>query len=314
MIYYAVDGIRKETIPQLFLIKTICRIFHLNGGMRMRIGFIGAGKVGFSLGRYFTDKGFEVTGYYSRSMDSAKEAAEFTGTNTFSSLAELVDSSDTIFITVSDGAIHSVWSQLKEIGISDRVICHCSGVLSSEVFSDITGYNCFGYSIHPLLAVSSKYNSYREFSNTLFTIEGHESRIEEMTSLIRKCGNKVVRINAGDKTKYHGAAVMASNLVLGLFETAVSELMCCGFDREDAIDALRPLMCGNVEHLRTQTVEESLTGPVERADSETIIKHLEVFEGENKEIYRLLSKKATEIAKRKNIGRDYQKVDEILNE
>ena len=43
MIYYAVDGIRKETIPQLFLIKTICRIFHLNGGMRMRIGFIGAG-------------------------------------------------------------------------------------------------------------------------------------------------------------------------------------------------------------------------------------------------------------------------------
>ncbi|MGN1313669.1 MAG: hypothetical protein ACI4VG_01490 [Lachnospiraceae bacterium] len=32
----------------------------------MRIGFIGAGKVGFSLGRYFGENDVCVSGYYSR--------------------------------------------------------------------------------------------------------------------------------------------------------------------------------------------------------------------------------------------------------
>ena len=52
----------------------------MNGGMHMKIGFIGAGKVGFTLGRYFSMDGIDVTGYYSRTSRSAMEAAEFTGT------------------------------------------------------------------------------------------------------------------------------------------------------------------------------------------------------------------------------------------
>ena len=36
----------------------------------MQIGFIGAGKVGFSLGRYFAENGLTVSGYYSRDSQS----------------------------------------------------------------------------------------------------------------------------------------------------------------------------------------------------------------------------------------------------
>lgn len=32
----------------------------------MKVGFIGAGKVGFSLGRFFAESGIQVTGYFSR--------------------------------------------------------------------------------------------------------------------------------------------------------------------------------------------------------------------------------------------------------
>ena len=49
----------------------------------MKIGFIGAGKVGFTLGKYFRMHGVEVTGYYSRSIQSAKEAADFTRAQAF---------------------------------------------------------------------------------------------------------------------------------------------------------------------------------------------------------------------------------------
>lgn len=46
----------------------------------MRAGIIGAGKVGFSLGKYLVERGIPVTGYYSRNPVSAKEAPEFTAT------------------------------------------------------------------------------------------------------------------------------------------------------------------------------------------------------------------------------------------
>ena len=52
----------------------------------MNIGFIGAGRVGCSLGRYFIQNGFLISGYYSRSYESACLAAELTGTKPYENL------------------------------------------------------------------------------------------------------------------------------------------------------------------------------------------------------------------------------------
>ena len=54
-------------------------------GDTMNVGFIGAGKVGFSLGKWFAHNGVTVTGYWSRRRESAGEAALFTGTQAFAS-------------------------------------------------------------------------------------------------------------------------------------------------------------------------------------------------------------------------------------
>ena len=67
----------------------------------MRIGFIGAGKVGFTFGRYIAEKRelvrektdgalcLEVGGYFSASRQSAELAAEFTETCVYDSLEQL---------------------------------------------------------------------------------------------------------------------------------------------------------------------------------------------------------------------------------
>ena len=77
----------------------------------MKIGFIGAGKVGFSLGRYFAENGIFITGYYSKELQSATEAARFTKSRTYDNMAELVGDSDVIFLTVPDSAIKEVYDQ-----------------------------------------------------------------------------------------------------------------------------------------------------------------------------------------------------------
>jgi predicted short-subunit dehydrogenase-like oxidoreductase (DUF2520 family) len=283
------------------------------GGMCMAIGFIGAGKVGFSLGKYFAENKIALSGYYSKSEISARNAAEFTDSFFYGNLSDLLNNSKIIFITTTDSAISQIWEQLKALHVHDKIICHCSGVLSSEIFSDISAYNCSGFSVHPLLAINSRHNSYKELSNALFTIEGSDQVAkDELTTLLRSCGNKVVSIKPEDKPRYHAAAVMASNLVLGLAQTAAEELEQCGFTRNEALEALSPFMQANIAHLSEQTPEEALTGPVERADLTTVETHLEKLGGDNREIYRLLSKKALELAKLKNKTRDYEKMEGLL--
>ena len=139
----------------------------------MKIGFIGAGKVGFSLGKFFSEGGITVTGYYSRHRESAEEAAAFTETKSYASLADIAKESDALFLTVPDGEITSVYEKLKSIGISDKQICHTSGALSAEeAFPQIKEYGAYGYSIHPLFPISSKKESYKELGDAFFCLEG----------------------------------------------------------------------------------------------------------------------------------------------
>ena len=174
----------------------------------MKIGFIGAGKVGFSLGKYFSIHGISLSGYASQSETSAKEAAQFTNSNAYSQYADLIADSDIIFLTVTDGAIALVWDSIKELPIAGKIFCHCSGSLSSGIFSEIEQCGAFGYSLHPLFAIHSKQTSYKDLSNTLFTLEGDKEHLSDMQMLVEGLGNKVQIIPTESKTKYQKRNIM----------------------------------------------------------------------------------------------------------
>jgi hypothetical protein len=86
-----------------------------------------------------------------------------------------------------------------------------------------------------------------------------------------------------------------------------------------------------VQHVLEDGLEASLTGPLERGDIGTIVKHLDSFdegneekvhgadEGvftreEEKQLYKLLSKKILPVAQAKHPERSYEEIKKILNE
>lgn len=280
----------------------------------MKIGFVGAGKVGFTLGKYMSESGVCISGYYSKSRESAREASVFTKTTCYETLEKLVKSSDAIFLTVPDGAIEEVWNSLKQYDLTGRFICHCSGVMTSAVFSEIDQMGAFGYSIHPLFAVNDRLQSYQEISKAYFTIEGAKEHLAFWKEFLEGLGNPVRILRPEQKILYHSAAVFASNLVCGLYETGVRLLMECGFDRKSGEEALEPLFVNNCQAVVQKGTADALTGPVERADVRTVEKHLHVLEGNEKEIYLGLSEVLMEIAKRKNPQRDYEALSKVLSE
>ena len=83
----------------------------------IRFGFIGAGKLGVSLGKYFRENNIKVSGYCSKSKKSSIEASSFTDTKSYESLENLVNESDVIIISTPDSVIEKVWESLKEFNI-----------------------------------------------------------------------------------------------------------------------------------------------------------------------------------------------------
>ena len=96
----------------------------LIGGDTVKIGFIGAGRVGVTMGKHFIthaqDLGkYKVIGYYDSCESAMKEAQEITETKILSK-EEIIRISDVIFITVTDGAIEEVWNQVSKYDIKGK--------------------------------------------------------------------------------------------------------------------------------------------------------------------------------------------------
>ena len=280
----------------------------------MRIGFIGAGNVGCSLGRYFIHNNIEVAGYYSRTKESAVEAAKLTETAQFDTIEAIVRMCDTLFLTVPDGQIEGVWNQVKSFSIEGKLICHCSGAMSAEVFSGIHEKGAYGYSIHPMFPFNSKTIPYEMMQTAFFTVEGSPEKRAELVSLFEGFGNPVKALVGENKTKYHAAAVMASNQVVALMEIAVRLLKKCQFQEEEALQALKPLALSNMENILSVGTTKALTGPVERNDVTTVKKHLAELEEDQKRVYQECSKMLLQVAGRKYPDRDECELKKLLEE
>ncbi|MGI6722222.1 MAG: Rossmann-like and DUF2520 domain-containing protein [Anaerovoracaceae bacterium] len=274
----------------------------------MKTGFIGAGKAGTSLGVYFNKHGIPVCGYFSRTEDSSKKAADLTESTAFTDIKRLVTESDMIFITTPDGVIGRMAQQLSQFDLDGKYLCHISGSLGSGVLSCATE-RCA--SAHPMIAMSGRNT---DLSQAFFTMEGDAQTMAELEKLFAVCGNRTARIPSEKKPEYHCAASVASNLMVGLAAMAVDMLSDCGFSKPAALELISPLMRGNIDAVCEKGPAGALTGPLERADEETISKHLASLDGRQREIYRLLSLELTKVAREKNIDRNYSKIIDLLEE
>lgn len=281
----------------------------------MKIGFIGAGKVGFNLGKYFSEKGAQVTGYYSRHQESAIEAAEFTNTKCYDTLSELISESDAIFLTVPDGEISSVYEEISSFSISGKQIIHCSGAMTvGEAFPGIKSRGAAGFAIHPLFPFSSKYSAYKELTGVFFCLEKGEG-VQIWVDFLEKIGLRTKLLDKSMKADYHLSCSIASNLVCGLFELSKRHLNKAGFSDEEAMAAIGPLARANLENILQKGPSLALSGPVERGDGGTVKKHVDLLTDQiERNVYANLSLVLTDLARQKHPDKDYTNICQLLED
>ena len=289
---------------------------------RLRVGFVGAGKIGFALGTHLFEHGSKVSGYASRTQKAALWASQCTHSVSFSSLQALLDSTDLIFITVPDGAIAETAGQLADAAastpagdLSGKLVCHASGALTSGELDACRKAGAACASVHPLCAVPdvpTSADAPGRLAGTFFTLEGDQAAVDAAGALLDAAGNPHCTIAADAKVRYHAAAVFLSNLVCGLASEGLGILEGCGFTPEQALQAAGPLFTGNCAAIAQKGPKNALSGPIERNDLETVRKHLAALDGQARETYATLSLSVCELAARRHPERDHAPMRNLL--
>jgi len=266
----------------------------------MKIGFIGAGKVGTAVGLYFKEAGHEIVGYFSRSYDSATRSAEMTGSVAYEQSEPLIETCEVVLITTPDTLIGDVAKTIAR-QTPNCVFGHMSGALTSEVLS-LNGLQGPVFSLHPLQAFATIEKGRQDLVTCTFAIEGNEAGVKVAKELLKPCSNPVVTLKKDQKALYHGAACVTSNYLMAI--TALAEEMIRTFDPEGAIglSAYKNLMFGALENAIAMGSEHALTGPIARGDVATVKTHLDAMpEGQMKKDYSTLGLMTVALANREKL-------------
>ncbi|SHK01345.1 Predicted oxidoreductase, contains short-chain dehydrogenase (SDR) and DUF2520 domains [Caminicella sporogenes DSM 14501] len=283
----------------------------------MRIGFIGAGKVGKAFGAYLYKKGFNVVGYFSKTFNSSLKGASLTNSKAFKNLEDLTKESEIVFITTNDDEIQRVCKLLveKDILHNGQILVHMSGASSSTILGRAKAKGCFIYSMHPLQAFADVDKAVRDLENTVFSIEGDAEKICVLENMLKITGNNYFKINSEQKSIYHAAACVVSNYLVALIDYGLSLMKSIGIEEKEGYKALYPLIEGTIKNIYDLGTEKALTGPIARGDIDTVNKHLESFRKiipDKLKVYKTLGLMTLDLAKREKL-RDDEKVKILQN-
>jgi predicted short-subunit dehydrogenase-like oxidoreductase (DUF2520 family) len=279
----------------------------------MRIGFIGAGKVGTALGLYLKEKGFPISGYFSRSKDSSIQSAFRTRSNCYITLEQLIEDTDALFITTSDDQIEDVVNKLCSSSRlkSGQLIVHMSGALPSTILSPAKAFGCYIYSLHPLQSFADIDKSVAALADTYFCLEGDEERISMLVDILTTCKNPYFKIKPEQKVLYHASACMLSNYLVTLIHNGLKLMQGMDIDSATAFKAMLPLINSTLQNVNSLGTENALTGPISRGDINTVVKQFEGINADSKDQLKLFAYMASETLKLANLN-DSSKTEELL--
>lgn len=269
----------------------------------LEIGFIGAGKAGKALGLYFKSHGLSISGYYSKTLQSAQEAAGLTQSKAFTSVSELTHSSSLIFITVPDHAFGAIDRQISALIAAqncdmNKIWIHLSGAHPSDYLAGIKAAGGEVASMHPLLSFGEATVSAGHLERAWFTLEGSERAVSTAMELLSKTGGKYSQIKAADKPLYHAGACVVSNFLVTLLDSGLSLFEASGMERGNIFSAIEPLIDSTLSNIREKGTLDALTGPIVRGDFNTVDIHLKSIEAQlptQLEFYRAMALKTVEI-------------------
>jgi predicted short-subunit dehydrogenase-like oxidoreductase (DUF2520 family) len=236
----------------------------------LRLGFIGAGRVGRGLSLALSRCGYEISGVASRARGDAQA---------------LADSSDIVFLTVPDHAIASACASLRWSRSQSAV--HCSGAAELSVLQAAADAGAQVGGFHPLQMFADPEVAARGLAGCAIAVEAAEPLAAKLEAMVSALGARLLVVPPGARAAYHAGAHYAAAFVCALLAEGTKIWGRIGIAPDDALRALLPLLRGATDAAAHSGPARAMAGSIARGDVETVKRHVAALEKLGPDIKRL---------------------------
>jgi predicted short-subunit dehydrogenase-like oxidoreductase (DUF2520 family) len=240
---------------------------------KMRVAFIGSGKVATELALIFRFQGIDITGISSRNEVSGTDLAARLNCPFMADPNEL--KADLIIIATNDASVKALNSTLK----TESFVVYTAGAVNLDEITD-ENWGVF----YPLQTFTE--NRHLTVDEVPILMEANSDELRnQLEALCEKIGFRYDYCNSPNRQKYHLAAVYVNNFVNHLFHKAQVQL------KENQLNwnLLKPLIEETVAKLDDLSAFDAQTGPARRNDQSTILTHESLLNDEEVRLYQTIT-------------------------
>ena len=243
---------------------------------RLRVGIIGAGRVGAVLGAALAAAGHDVVAAAGLSAASAERAARLLPGTPLRHADEVVAAADLLVLAVPDDTLPGLVAGLAETGAWRRgqLAFHTSGAHGLAVLAPAQLEGVLPLALHPAMTFTGAPEDVDRLVGAPFGVTSRPEHRAVAETLVLEMGGEPFYVDESDRGLYHAALVTGANHLVTLVAEAADLLRTAGV--EDPARVLTPLLTAALDN-GLRRGDRGLTGPVSRGDVGTVANHLETL-------------------------------------
>jgi predicted short-subunit dehydrogenase-like oxidoreductase (DUF2520 family) len=245
---------------------------------RLRVGVIGAGRVGAVLGAALESAGHDVVAAAGLSAASAERAARLLPGVPLLPADEVVAAADLVVLAVPDDTLPGLVAGLAETGAwrAGQLTFHTSGAHGLAVLAPAERAGVLPLALHPAMTFSGAREDADRLAGSPFGVTSRPEHRAVAETLVLEMGGEPFFVAEQDRGLYHAALVTGANHLVTLVAEAADLLRAAGVG--DPARVLAPLLTAALDN-GLRRGDGGLTGPVSRGDVGTVRNHLATLTG-----------------------------------
>jgi predicted short-subunit dehydrogenase-like oxidoreductase (DUF2520 family) len=239
---------------------------------RLRVGVVGAGRVGSVLGAALRAAGHHVGAGAAGSDASRRRAAELLPGIPVRAVPDVVSAADLVVLAVPDDALGDLVAGLTATRAwrPGQIAAHTSGLHGLDVFAPALDVPVTPLALHPAMTFTGSSGDLERVAECCFGITAPPQLRPIAEALVLEIGAEPVWVDGGDRPDYHLALAHGANHLTTLVAQSLEVLSDIGVEHPDRL--LGPLVRAALDNtLRMR--DAALTGPVARGDVGTVAMH-----------------------------------------
>jgi predicted short-subunit dehydrogenase-like oxidoreductase (DUF2520 family) len=241
---------------------------------RLRIGVIGAGRVGAALAAALRDAGHEIVAAAGESDASRQRLAALLPDVRRAKPTDVARASDVLLLTVPDDMLPNVVTMLAASGVlcEDQYVVHTSGRHGLAVLRPAEAVGARIVALHPAMTFTGTTVDLDRLAGCVFGLTAGAGERALAEQLVADLGGRPMWVPEEMRTLYHAGLAHGANHLVTLVSEAMEMLAAAGAD--DPAGTLRPLLTAAL-HNALERGDAALTGPIVRGDLGTVRAHLD---------------------------------------